>query len=65
MYIRSDENGNINLISIYDIEGCQLYNGALPTDFYETVGLGKYLFIDGQIVAAIEWEFPAIPEIIP
>lgn len=55
MYIRSDESGKINLFGNINIVGCEEYNGDIPSDFNETVGDGKYLFINGEIVISPDW----------
>lgn len=60
MYIRADINGGILLISVAENENCVSYTGAVPADFFAKVGLGKYQFINNEIVAVPAWTMPVI-----
>jgi hypothetical protein len=35
------------------------YEGDIPNDFYSTFSIGKYLFINNQIVPVSNWVYPA------
>ncbi|MBB6131324.1 hypothetical protein [Mucilaginibacter lappiensis] len=60
MYIRADQSGNIQLVSKYDNVDCVYYTGVFPDDFFATLGLGKYIFLNGQITAVEGWVMPDI-----
>ena len=62
MYLRADKNGKIELASAYNHEGTVKYNEELPEDFLSTFSTGKYLLIEGEIVANAEWEEPTQEE---
>lgn len=58
MYIRADNGGRIQLISVVDIADCLQYTGVIPDDFYATLGTDKYLFINGELQAVEGWVMP-------
>jgi hypothetical protein len=60
MYIRTDNKGNIQLISNITNTGCIEYIGNTPDDFFETVGFGKYQLLNGAIVPVNGWVMPTI-----
>jgi len=62
MYIRTDETGNIQLISHTENVDCVLYAGAIPDDFISTLGYGKYIFLNGVITPVEGWVMPVIKE---
>lgn len=62
MYIRANEDGIINLFGPTGIQGSVEYTGEIPGDFESLVGMGKYLFLDGEIVTSPDWIEP-IPTI--
>jgi len=70
MYIRSNLENRIELVSLIPREGDTLYNGEIPNDFYSTFSRGKYLFINGEIVANSNWneaneELETMPQDVP
>lgn len=60
MYIRAVNDGIIILASIEEIEGTVFYSGEIPNDFMLLFSLGKYLFVNGEIVEAQNWVMPKI-----
>ena len=58
MYIRADNNGNIQMISNTVNTNCVLYPGTIPNDFIDTLGYGKYIFLNGVISAVEGWVMP-------
>ena len=60
IYIRIDEQENIMLVSNLPNINCLEYAGSVPDDFINTVGLGKYQFINNEITAVSGWTMPVI-----
>ena len=65
MYIRSNLENRIELVSLIPREGDTLYNGEIPNDFYSTFSRGKYLFINGEIIKNTSYGEASLPKDIP
>ena len=50
MYIRANEDGIITLLSTIENVDCFFYEKEFPKDFLATYSLGKYLFLNKEIV---------------
>ncbi len=58
MYIRANEDGIITLLSTIENVDCFFYEKEFPKDFLATYSLGKYLFLNKEIVEVEGWVMP-------
>ena len=65
MYIRTDETNKIELVSLFDRPETVEFKGELPEDFLETFSLGKYLFVEGEIVKSTSYGESNFPKDVP
>jgi hypothetical protein len=63
LHILSDQEGVISVLSYEGITGASVCDSNLPPDLFLMVGLGKYRFLNGQIIAVPGWEMPE-PELL-
>lgn len=63
MFIVANEDGSINRIGSITTDNAVEYTGVEPEDFGNTFALGKYKFINGQIVEVEGWVAPTPPEL--
>lgn len=56
--IKTDDGGNILLAGTSDKISGEVYTGEVPTDFFATFSLGKYTFVDSEIVENLEFVMP-------
>lgn len=62
IYIKADEEGTIQVISLEPLENCVPYSGYVPKDLIVKFSVGKYKFIDGQVIKVAGWVMPVIEE---
>jgi hypothetical protein len=64
IYLRTDNKGNILLISAIANTQCLAYAGEVPADFSQTAGLGKYQLINGVITPVPGWVQPILKPLL-
>lgn len=58
IFIIADQAGRIEVISVVYIAGSELFTGTVPEDIFDLVGLGKYTYVEGQLLAVEGWVMP-------